>query len=293
VKFSKRDIQGQLKALGVAEGDVIFVSSDLMKVGYFNVNRVQTIRDWIDIFAQLLGPSGTIILPTYSDVALRFGRAPIPIFTQDSQSTSGSLANAYITFVSDAIRSSHPIYSCIAVGPLAIELEKHTVQSGAYDPYGLVIEHSGKNLMLGTIDEINCPMPFHFAQQTLGHTRTHPLKGVFKTSYVNKTGEVMDHIMREIGGCTRGVHNIWGRHLAQKAVVFGQVGRSLSGLVDAAKSFAICVDVLRNQPGLIRCDNNLCLSCYGRYRYNGANVLTFYPRKTYHMISNFLKLRIG
>ena len=169
--------------------------------------------------------------------------------------------------VPNAVRSSHPIYSCIAVGPLAIELEKHTVQSGAYDPYGLVIEHSGKNLMLGTIDEINCPMPFHFAQQTLGHTRTHPLKGVFKTSYLNKAGEVADHIMREIGGCTRGVHNIWGRHLAQKAVVFGQVGRSLSGLVDAAKSFAICVDVLRNQPGLIRCDNNLCLSCYGRYRY--------------------------
>ena len=66
MKLSKRDIQGQLKALGVAEGDVIFVSSDLIKVGYFNVNRAQTLRDWIDIFA-----AGCTINPVSLELSLK------------------------------------------------------------------------------------------------------------------------------------------------------------------------------------------------------------------------------
>jgi aminoglycoside 3-N-acetyltransferase len=291
MNISKEKILDQLKSLVVVDGDVIFVASDLMKVGYFKKSREETLRDWINIFRELLGSNGTIILPTYSEVSFRFGRASSDIFTKDSESTSGSLANAYIRLVPDAIRSSHPIYSCIGVGPLANELRKHTVQSNAYDPYGIVIENGGKNLMLGTIDEVNCPITFHYAQQTLGHTITHPLRGFFKTSYIDATGNTRVQILRELGGCTRGVHNAWGRHLAKKAVVFGQVGRSLSGLVDASQSYKIFVDLLERQPELIRCDNDLCLSCYGRYCYNGAGVLAFYPRKICNLAARYIGIK--
>lgn len=289
---SKKKILDQLKSLGVNEGDVIFVTSDLMKVGYFRKDRAGTLRDWIDIFQQLLGSTGTIILPSYSEVSFRFGLTSSNIYTPSSESTSGSLANAYIRLAPHAIRSPHPIYSCIGVGPLADELRKYTARTRAYDPYGIVIENGGKNLMLGTIDEVNCPMTFHYAQQTLGHTATHPLNGFFKTSYLDETGNKRVHIMREMGGCTRGVHNLWGRHLAKKAVVFGEVGRSLSGLVDTSRSYEIFVDLLKKRPDLIRCNNKLCISCYGRYRYNGAGAVAFYPKKIYHMAARYFGINI-
>ena len=54
---SKKKILDQLKLLGVNEGDVIFVTSDLMKVGYFRKDREETLLDWIDIFRFLISGS--------------------------------------------------------------------------------------------------------------------------------------------------------------------------------------------------------------------------------------------
>lgn len=288
MRVTKNKIVEQLRSLGVEKRDLLFVSSDLMKVGYFNKNQIQTMTDWIDIFAELLGPAGTIIIPSYTDIFPRFTRSNQTPFTPASYSNSGSLANAYIQFTENHIRSPHPVYSCVAVGPLAEELCSHTVEAKAYDPYAVVIDNKGKNLMLGTIDEKNCPMPFHYAQQVLGHTKTHPLCGLFKASYIDGSNRQKDYIVREIGGCTRGVHKLWGRHLAKNAVQFGKVGRSLSGLVDASTSYRIMLDVLKNDPSEIKCSNKLCISCYGRLRYNGFGVLGFYPQKFLHYTARLL-----
>ena len=292
MKLSKAILIKQLYDLGIREGDVLFVSSDLMKVGYFNKTPTQTMQDWIDIFNDLLGSSGTIFVPAYSEVYPRFKRNSFPIFTLKSHSQSGSLANAYIQLSDNAVRSPHPAYSCIAAGPLSSNLSIHDAKAGAYDPYGIVIENRGKNLMLGTIDEKNCPMPFHYAQQILGHTKTHPLCGFFKTICLDKTGKREQYIMWEIGGCTRGVHKLWGRHLATNAVKFGQVGRSISGLVDASKSYEIMIDTLTNQPSIVKCSNRLCISCYGRFRYNGWGIIGFYPRKLLNLTKNFLNAKL-
>lgn len=291
MKPSRATLLKQLFDLGIREGDVLFVSSDLMRVGYFNKTQTQTMQDWINIFSDLLGPSGTIFIPSYSEVYPRYKRNKFPVFTPKSPSQSGSLANAYIQLADNSVRSPHPAYSCIAVGPLASKLSTHNTDAGAYDPYGIIIENNGKNLMLGTIDEKNCPMSFHYAQQVLGHTKTHPLCRFFKTSYFDDAGKHRQYIMREIGGCTRGVHNLWGRHLAANAVKFGQVGRSKSGLVDTSRSYEIMLDALKHQPSVIKCNDRLCISCYGRFRYNGLGVIGFYPWKLFQLITNIVSVK--
>ena len=51
----KQAIIAQIRDLGLERGDTVFVSSDLLRVGYFNKNQETTLRDWVDIFEELLG----------------------------------------------------------------------------------------------------------------------------------------------------------------------------------------------------------------------------------------------
>ena len=134
MRYSKQKIIEQLRELGLREGDNIFVSADLMKVGYFNKNQSQTAMDWLSIFQTILGPNGTIFIPTYTDVYPRYQKKLPSVFSKDSISNSGSLANAYIKYAQNSIRSPHPVYSCIGVGPLAEKLCRHDWKTGAYDP---------------------------------------------------------------------------------------------------------------------------------------------------------------
>lgn len=67
----KQDIIAQIRDLGFERGDTVFVSSDLLRVGYFNKNQETTLRDWLDIFEELRGDEGTIVVPTYSPSFLR------------------------------------------------------------------------------------------------------------------------------------------------------------------------------------------------------------------------------
>ena len=289
-RISRELIKNGLRRIGVAEGDLVFVSSDLIRVGYFNINAETTMRDWVELLVDCVGPEGTIVVPTYSPTHIRFIQKSDFIFTQDSATESGSLATAFLSFADRAVRGSHPTCSCVAVGPLAESVAgDHSVDDPAYAPYGKIIEYGGKNLMLGTVDTKNCPMSFHFAQQVLGHTRTHPLCGLLETRYRTGSGEIKKYIVRDIGGCTRGVHNCWGYVLAQNGVAFEQIGRSTSALVDTGKTFEIFMKVLSNEPKLIRCENRDCISCYGRFRYNGFGVIPFYMRKPFTLVKRFIR----
>jgi aminoglycoside 3-N-acetyltransferase len=284
-RISKDQIKTELRRLGLAKGDLVFVSSDLMKVGYFNKDRDTTMRDWVDILLTAVGSTGTIVVPSYSPAHIRFIQRSNFVFDKDSDSDSGSLATAFLSFADDVVRGAHPTSSCVAVGPLAQHVAgDHGVRDPAYKPYGRIIEHSGRNLMLGTVDTKNCPMSFHYAQQVLGHARTHPLCGLLQTRYRDEHGNIEKFVVREVGGCTRGVHKCWGYLLAKNGVSIDRVGRTQSALVDTKIAFDVLKSVLEKNPGLVRCTNRDCISCHGRYRYNGARVIPFYVRKTFSLL---------
>lgn len=279
-RISKSQIIEQLQALGVDKGDTLFVAADLMKVGYFNCSTDQTLKDWVDIFEELLGGMGTIIVPTYSPSYFRFVQKYDFVFTTESETNSGSLAKAYLNFAPGALRGRHPTNSCTSRGLHAREIAASDgPEFPKYTPYAKVIELGGKNLMLGIVDERNCPFTYHHVQERLGHTKTHPLCGLMETTYINAAGEKKKYIVREVGGCTGGVHKAWGYHLAKEAVKIGNVGRSLSALVDARKSAEILHKIMIENPHLMKCDNRSCISCYGRFRYNGVGAVWFYARE--------------
>lgn len=276
-----------LRGLGLKRGDVVFLAADLLRVGYFNKTVEQTLRDWIAVFDEVLGPDGTVVMPSYTPVALRLFSKEKFLFTRDAWSDSGSLTNGYLRYATDLVRSMHPSNSCIARGPFAESiLRGHDPGALAYLPYKRVVELGGKSLMIGTVDLKNAPLTFHCAQELLGHTRHHPLSGLFETRYREEDGSERNFVVRELGGCTRGGHKAWGYHLGAQAVRFGRVGKGLSALVDAQKSLEIFLNIFQSNPDLLRCDNKQCISCYGRYTYNGIGVFSFYPRKLVHVIAS-------
>ena len=276
-RTSKEDIKSQLKVLGVQEGDLLFISSDLMRVGYFNETPEKTINDWISIFDDLLGEQGTIVLPSYSPTFLRYFEKYDFVYDEKTISNSGSLVNGYIKYDENAKRGGHPTNSCLAKGKLSNEIIEHSsVQNKKYAVYQKVVELGGKGLMLGTVDEKNAPFTFHYVQEKLNHTTSHPFCGFLETTYLDPTGNKRRFVLREIGGCTAGVHKAWGYHIARGAVRFEQVGRSKSALFDARQSASIIEEIMTTQPHLLVCDNSKCISCKGRYRYVGLSVIIFY-----------------
>ena len=286
----KQDIIAQIRDLGLERGDTVFVSSDLLRVGYFNKNQETTLCDWVEIFEDLLGDEGTIVVPTYSPTFLRYFQKYDFVFTPDSDSVSGGLARAYIRHAQGAVRGCHPTNSCTSRGRHAeLIAAADGPEFPKYSPYAKVVELGGKNLMLGTVDERNCPFTYHHVQENLGQTRGHPFSGLLETTYIDDSGNRKKYVMRELGGCTAGVHKSWGYHLAVNAVRFGRVGRSLSALVDAKKSAEVLQRVLVETPTLLKCDDYSCISCYGRFCYNRWGVLLYYPRQLPKLLSKAIR----
>lgn len=288
-KLSKKSLVLELRGLGIDDGDILFLSADLMRVGYFNKNSENTLRDWVGILLEVVGNEGTLIIPSNTNTFSRFNKNKDIVFTSDTPPNCGSLSMAFFRYA-ECLRSAHPTNSCLGIGPKArYILDGHDELSLSYSIYGRIIELGGKNLMLGTVeDRKNSPMPFHYCQELLGHTRKHPLVNLQQTYFIDSLKNRKLYTRKDVGGCTAGAINTFGEHIAKKAIKFGTVGKSLSAIVDTARSKELLMDIFKERPYLIKCSNKKCLSCYGRYIYNGSGVFKFYfmnfPRFIYKIM---------
>jgi aminoglycoside N3'-acetyltransferase len=284
----------QLLKLGIKTGDVIFIAADLMKLGYFNKNRKQTLDDIVSVLISLIGPNGTIVIPSYTDYFIKFNKRSEIIFNQYVSSTSGSLSNHLLNYPG-VFRSTHPTNSLLAIGKDAeYILSGHNENSLSYSPYFKIIELGGKNLMLACFDDFQlAPMALHAAQEKLGYTSKNWLSGLIQTYYYNNQGEKLIFTRYDVGGCVAGGHKAIAYHFVKDAIKISQTGNSLSALIDTRKSYDIFIDLLKNKPEFIRCDNLFCHDCYGSRIYNPKmyvlHWIQFVIRKIFIFIKNNIR----
>lgn len=259
----------QLSDLGIQKDDVLFIASDLLKLGYFNKNREQTLDDIVSVLVSLVGPTGTIVIPSYTDWFYRFFKRSEIVFNRFALSTSGNLSNHILNYPG-AIRSSHPTNSLLAIGKHAkYILMGHNENSLSYSPYEKIIELGGKNLMLACFDNFQlAPMALHAAQEKLGYTSRNWLSGYIQSYYCDDKGKRLLFTRYDVGGCVAGAHKAIGHHFVKGAIKISQTGNALSALIDTKISYEIFFDLLKNQPEFFRCDNSLCHDCYGSNIYN-------------------------
>ena len=274
MKLSKESLIFDLKKLGVEKGDILFLAADLMRVGYFNINRNQTLTDWIDILIDCVGETGTIIIPSYTESFLKFRKNTNIVFTQNSKSLSGSLSQALLdnkTKYKNFIRSSHPTNSLIGIGAKSKQiLEGHDETTSAYLPYHRLVENNAKNLMLGSFDDASLsPMAIHAAQELLGFTKKHFLSGMLQSFYYDKEGVRKKFTRQSVGGCTKGGNKILGYLLKEKnCIKIQKTGRSNSALIDINKSYQLFLKFYKLDNTFFRCENKKCKDCYGSRSYN-------------------------
>lgn len=277
--LSRDNIVKDILNLGVNQGDTIFVTADLLAVGFFAKGRKETLNAWVDILMEAVGPQGTIIVAAYTETFFRFKKNKSIIFESNTPSNSGSLSTAFLND-ERSVRSKHPTNSYVGIGPNAHRiLCGHDQHSLSYSPLGKIIELGGKNLMIGTVDMRNAPMAFHYAQECLGHTLHNPTNGLFQAYYKNEEGVTNLYTRKDSGGCSRGAYHLYGSLLVNNAVKFGYIGKARSALIEGKQSFDVIKEVLNKNRKIVLCDDKLCTSCYGRWSNNGAKVFWFYLYK--------------
>jgi aminoglycoside 3-N-acetyltransferase len=254
----------ELKNLGIKTGDTIFIAADLLKVGYFNKNREQTINDWINLLLNLVGPTGTLVIPAYTESFIFYRKSKNIIYTEKANTTSGALSNGLKNFTG-AKRSKHPTNSCVAIGLHAEYILKgHDEFSSSYLPYSKVIELNGKNLMLGVInDKKLAPMTMHAVQEKLGLTKNNWLANLTYSYYYDVEGNLKLFKRKDVGGCTGAGYKTIGNHLIENAISIGKVGKSLSAYIDCKKSYEIILSLYNKDNKIMKCIDPECKCCYG------------------------------
>ena len=269
----------QLVALGVRQGDVLFVTADLMQVGLFVKSRSETMRIWVDLLYQSVGAEGTIIVASYTPVFFRLKKDSRVVFGPQTASTSGALSNALLSDPRSK-RSQHPTNSCVAIGRDAQEiLCGHDQNSMSYSVLGEIAERGGKHLMLGTVDRMNAPLGFHYAQEILGITKTEPTVGMFQTYYHDASGQLQLFTKWDVGGCSRGGYKMLGALVLENAITLGQIGNAKTALIDVKKSTTIAQSALTSDRRAFICDDPWCTSCRGRWAVSGLATPYFFFKK--------------
>ena len=281
IRVSYEDVVSSLKNMGICNGDLVFITADLLQVGYFPGSKSKTYLKWLEILQDVVGSKGTIIVASYTDSSFRLLSKKI-IYNKSSTTTSGAFSKIILSS-NKHFRSEHPTNSYAGIGPLAEEILSPQDHNGlSYDPIGRIIDLGGKNLMLGTIDSKNAPMALHYVQEIAGYTKAHPFSRLSKAYYYK--GDSLHRFIRgDVGGCSSGAVFLYGFLLNSHKTKFGMVGNAPSIIVDAKESFDIINNVFKKNRKVTYCIDNSCISCYGRLT-NG--ITSFF----YCCFLNFIKL---
>ena len=144
---TRERIAVDLRALGVRPGTTLLMHSSLSSLG-FVVGGAGAV---IGALSEVIGPDGTLVLPTHSWE--RAGRGDFTFDLRSTPSCVGVISEAFRT-MPGVTRSLHPTHAVSAMGPRAAYLtEGHELAStpcGEGTPYARLIDERCQILFLGT-----------------------------------------------------------------------------------------------------------------------------------------------
>lgn len=149
--ITKHRIKEDLRKLGLAKGDIVFLHSSLKSIGYVEGGAATVIDEIIEV----LGSSGTLIIPTFSMKKNIYNTCMDKAYIFDPQTTGTILGLIPSTFLEypNIHRSIHPTHSVSAVGEHAeyITEAHHLAPSifGPDSPWDRLLKLDGKIFVLG------------------------------------------------------------------------------------------------------------------------------------------------
>jgi len=147
--FGVKQVVGALKEAGVRSGDLVNVYSRLFSLGLPDgaphVSEIPAL--YLKALQEVVGPFGTLVVPTYTTSFGRFGK---PFILEESPSEMGKFSE-HVRTSPGSRRSLHPIHSVVALGPLARELvENHPRWNVGHDTiWERMLRRGGRVVTLG------------------------------------------------------------------------------------------------------------------------------------------------
>lgn len=256
-EIQKEQIVSDLSSLGLKPGDLVNVKMSLKSIGYV-AGGAKTVLDSI---LEVIGPEGTIVTDSFVT------SFPLPIIfnkqlkttNEYTKSYAGAFANAILKHP-NVIRSSHPIQKFAAIGKLANELmTTHTSESYAYDVLRKMASMNGKNLKIGSDEQVVGVGTTHVAIGTMGFIQRRRPMGVLVYDRENK---IKLFKLNWSGICAEGLINFIQYYREGGAIISeGKVGYAEAKITDMRKTLDIEINILNKQPDFFFCNDPCCDGC--------------------------------
>lgn len=244
--YTKKDLIGHIKALGIEDGDTVMVHTSLKSVGKIDGEGRTTAEVYIDALRECLG-SGLLLIPSHTWATITESGQIFDV--RKSMPCIGAVPTEAV-LIADAdaehktvLRSLHPTHSVVAFGRNAAEYveddERATTPTPWTGSFGKLYSSAGKIMLVGVGHERNTY--FHAVDEWLdiaGRLSEYPLK-VQTRGY---DGELCD---RSVHTHRDSVSDYFPNYEPSLdwagAVTYGRLGNALARVCDAVK----CADEIK------------------------------------------------
>ena len=226
-----------VRDLGIKEGDILLVASDVSKLIYswndFDANK------FIDSLINKIGANGTLLFPTFN---WDFCHGKVFDY-KNTKSETGYLSNVALNR-KDFVRTLHPIYSFAVCGAGANYLKKdNNIRSfGQHSPFGYLHRHNGKMIIID-LDYQNSFTFVHYVERQ--EEAKYRENKYFTSMYVNEQGEgeIMTRAMYVRKDGVINNLNAIGKILEQKGIAkVSMIHEVKFTLIDLVKAYDIIAE---------------------------------------------------
>src|SRR5581483_373528 len=264
--WTESQLVEDLRDLGLTEGASVLVHSSLRAIGKMEQGAETLVR----AFRRVLGPSGTLMVPTFtfdhsdpagwrhpptSPAELERLRAEAPVFDPETSPTEVRWMGVFPEVVRkqpDAKRSHHPVVSFAAVGANAEFLTQNApfhYPLGSESPIARLHQLGGKILLLGVGHKSNSAL--HLAEVWANVPYIH-------RSVKLKTGPRAWTVMHGSPECSEGFGKIEPLLRQSRILKSGYIGNAPSQLMRVRQLISMAIALLQGDGAALLCDYPEC-----------------------------------
>lgn len=256
---SVAQLVGQLRALGVEDGQTVLVRAAAKALGPAVARPVDTL---LDALVEAVGPKGTLMTLTHSPIFSRWRRPSDYAFTaRDAPILTGGLAAA-LAGRPGAYRSDHPTNSIAALGPQARALlQSHGPSESSFEPIRRLADAGGHMVLVGCLTSSPGFSTVHVAQHILGLTSRSIFSGMLGSPYRAADDQVRWFTRHDHPGCSVGFSRLYPIYRERGLLREGWVADAASIGIPARPALAIELETLRADPCACACERPACTDC--------------------------------
>lgn len=253
----QNDVRKALEKIGVKERDIIMVHSDIGTFGKLGTaDRDFLLKSLIDALKEVIGPGGTIVMPTFTYSFYK--NKPYDI--KNSKSTVGVLTE-YFRKLNGVSRSAHPTHSVALWGNKKELLDVGNDTFDRHSIFGKLHKLNAKHVFLGVSFQKSCTF-VHYIEQMHGvpYRYMKTFKGKITVNNKVKDGSIsLYYRYFFFSNSFLRLEN----HLLKKGLLKQQnVGNSSISMIDSNSLFDECCKLLDKDEYYLLKNNTVLLKIF-------------------------------